>query len=78
VILRLNWGSHPAIEKLYAYNVTTQMVLARVKYYDGQPGYGEFSVDEIEAIDGDGNYGNAVAEIRRRAKEILNDYESVK
>ena len=78
--LRVNYGSHPEVTKVYAYDVLTDTALVRLKYRRSpQLALAEYTSTGLQLIDAEGNYGNAhglydiKAELKRRALEVIND-----
>lgn len=71
VALRLNFGSHPAVARVYAYDPATGDVLALVDYTDGGKRLAQVSTGELEALKADDTYGDVDAELRRRASHII-------
>ena len=72
ITLRANWGSHPTVEKVFAYDPTEGISLVLLKYADHQA-IREIPDNELEAIqdDPERTFVTVDTVLRRLAEFIL-------
>ena len=68
--LRMNYGSRAVIKKVYAYDPNTKTASVLLSY-SGLSRIDTVSLEELEALDENGNYLNVEAIVSRTALDLL-------
>jgi hypothetical protein len=70
-VLRANWGSYPAVERVFAYDPRLGVALVLYRHADGSGHLGEATTAELEAVKPDRTFADADAILRQRAEFLL-------
>lgn len=69
--VRKNWGTHPEVIRVFAYDQISGIVLCLLKHRDATKALAEVPFKELEAIDKDGKFHDLNTELTFRADYVL-------
>jgi squalene cyclase len=73
ITLRRNWGSHPVVIRVLAYDPNTGQASVVFRDRDKTEFLETVPLEELEALDEDRQYVDVAEEVRLRAEVILKD-----
>lgn len=69
--IRRNDGTHPVVERVYAFDPAQGVALVLLKWSDGGTGLDRADVHELEAVDTSGLYVDVCAALAGQAEHLL-------
>ena len=71
ITIRRNDGTHPVVERVYAFDPTQSIALVLLKWSDGGTGLDRADVHELEALDALGLYTDVCTALNGQAENLL-------
>ncbi|WP_439624029.1 hypothetical protein [Gemmata sp.] len=75
VILQCNYGSHPEVVRVYAFDQSVGVALVKMRFHDGEEFISRMDLHELQAIHDDpqGTFADVRTALVLRAEELLHD-----